>query len=665
MSAIAGMVRRDGGPCDRADIRGALGILVPLGRDGCGEWHGRVAGMGAALGVRLRRRVPEDDADAQPVLLDDGHIAVVADVVLSNRAELCCQLELRDTAELSDSAIVAHAYWRWGERFAERLRGGFAIAVADRRRGGVLLARDHIGTRPLHLYQGPSRVAFASTALGVTGFAGVPAEPDLVHVAQFVTPLLDADRSWIRGVVPVAPGSTVWIGPRGVRQRRYWRLSHRARWRGSAEHHADELRFALDAAVRAGSRRRGALGVMLSGGLDSTAVGARLAEQVAPETVHSYTSVPPPGWSGHTHDRDPDESPLVRLLAQRHPNLRPQFVDAVGADAIHGDDAYFTDGGTPIRNTLNMTWIAEVHRRASADGVSALFTGAMGNLSLSRDDPRWLVDLLAAGRIREAWREARAWSAAYDRTMGATVVRSVLAPMAPARVRRWMADRRGMPRLWELWRATPLRGGLPEPGRLRRLASGDPLDRGAARNMIVEGLAVHAAHADARAVYEARSGWREIDPTADVAVLELAARQPSWACRHRGYGRAAARACGRRRVPDEIRLRRTRGIQLPDWYDRLTDARAELGEEIARARSHPLSAELLDVGWLDRLVRDWPRPEDVRTPAATVLYLQVLPRALAVSRYLRWLSHWNAGGPRPSGLVAAHARRDSTTGSRT
>lgn len=646
VTAIAGLVGLDGRPSAAGDLRGALDILAPFGGAGEGAWAGRVQAMGAALGAVRRRRVPEDDADAQPVVLAGGQVVVVADAVLTNRPELCRALGLPDSAELADPELVAHAYLRWGEGCCERLGGEFAVAVADARRGGVLLARDHTGVRPLFTHRGRGWLGFASTDLAVTGFAGVAAELDVERAKEFLL-LLTSERSWVRDVAPVPPATALWVTPDGVRSRRYWELRFDAGRGGSAAGHAEELRAALGEAVRSRlRRRRGRVGAKVSGGLDSTAVVACAAEQLAPEPVHTYTSVPAPGWQPPPMRRDPDESRLVWALAERHPNLVPAFLHTLGERVFGAEDDLYAAGSGPALNPTNMTWIRAIHRRAAAEGVTLLLGGQMGNAAFSLDDPTWLLALLAAGRPGEAWREARDWAATHATTPGRVLARGVLGPLAPT----WLRQRRsGRAHSAASWVAsTGLRPELATEARLRRRLERRVRRVGRSPRSRARFMADYRATTSATpAAFEAVWGWRQADPTRDVRLLEVVARQPAWARRHRGYDRAAARAAMAGLVPDDIRLRRVRGAQAPDWLDRLADAHAELRAELAAARAHPPTRELVDVERLDALVGDWPPPERAADLAVMVTHQRVLPRALAVSDYLRWFDAWARERPRP------------------
>ncbi|NLU78511.1 hypothetical protein HCA58_08985 [Micromonospora sp. HNM0581] len=643
MTGFAGLVGLDGRPYGERDLDGAATVLTALGADAYGGWSGRTGALTAAVASVVHHRVPEDDDDHQPWVSAETGTVVVADAVLTNRAELCRMLHLHGAAALPDSLLIARAYARWGADCCRRLRGDFAFAVIDGRRGGVLLARDHLGRRPLHLYRGVGWLGFGSTALAVAASPQVPLEPDLDRAVEFLAVAQDTRRSWIRDVTPVPAASSVWITRERTQHRRYWSLDVTPRRSGSAAEHAEELRGAMDQAVRAQLRHRGGLGVMLSGGLDSTAVAATLAEQVSSARIRTYTSVPPVGWAGSANGRDADESVLVRLLSDVHPHVEPSFVDAVGAYAVDGDDAYFAAGGTPVRNTLNMMWVRAIHHRAAADNVSVLFTGGIGNLTFSRDEPRWLVDLMRAGRLVETWREATAWSA--RRGWRETLIQGVVRPMLPDPVQRLIEVRRGSRSVAAQWlAASPLRPHLATTALAARIAGG--IDAYRRISGLGRFLDDNAQHAEVMATLDVRCGGRVVDPTADLALIELSAGQPGWARRHRGRGRAGARASMAGRVPDGIRLREVRGAQLPDWYDRLTDRRDEIRDEFAAARADPATQELMDLSRLDALVRDWPTPDRAGDPSVVRDYTLLLPRALATSKYLRWLDHHRTVRPR-------------------
>jgi asparagine synthase (glutamine-hydrolysing) len=94
------------------------------------------------------------------------------------------------------------------------------------------------------------------------------------------------------------------------------------------------------------------------------------------------------------------------------------------------------------------------------------------------------------------------------------------------------------------------------------------------------------------------------------------------------------------RLPDPIRLRTVYGPQLPDWLDRMTDARAELAAEPRATRDDPVARQFIDVPRLDAALRDWPEPTTAPSKELMSTYRQALLRALLAGRYVRWFAGW-------------------------
>jgi hypothetical protein len=167
------------------------------------------------------------------------------------------------------------------------------------------------------------------------------------------------------------------------------------------------------------------------------------------------------------------------------------------------------------------------------------------------------------------------------------------------------------------------------------LLAGGPTPAVSAGPLTLAGL---AAGAELRAAVDARYGFHRVNPCVDVRVLEVAAAQPPWVRRSSGVTRAACRAAMADRLPAEIRLRSARGMQLPDWLDRMTEARTELADELAAIRDDPVATEFIDVDRLSAAMADWPDPTPAAAaaPELTATYRRALLTALLAGRYVRW-----------------------------
>lgn len=641
MGGICGVVGVDGRPWTEADLGPVIDALAPLGTDGREAWSGSCGRCGVAVAALLRQRTPEDRFDRQPAVAAGGELLLVGDLRLDNRAELAAALGLRDDRDVPDSHYALAAYERWETAFLDRIVGAFALAVVDRRRGGVLVARDHFGFQPLAVHRRPGVLAFASNAPALARLEGVDGSLDLQRMREILALAYISRRTVVRGVATVPPGGALWADASGVREWAWWRPDpHAIDDADFEEAHARRLREALDAAVAARLRSVAPVAAMTSGGLDSPSVSATAAVLTAPEPLRTYTSIPPRGWSGASpRNWDADESALVRDLASRHPNIRPTFVTVEpGGSLLDLHQRLWELGAAPVRNPCNSIWQYAIFERAGADGARALLAGARGNYFFSADGPEWLAELLRRGRPVRFLRELAAWTRRTGASPGRALRQHVVSPLAPVAVKRLRPFAARRPDPVEAWlRASALRpeaaSELDLPTHLPWL---DESRRQDARGIALTAAGTTAAQADAGAAIEALWGVERRDPTGDRRVVEAAIAQPEWVRRRGGVTRAVARAAMADRLPPSIVARTRRGEQLPDWLDHMTAARPELAAELDALSEHGPSRELIDVGRLRALVADWPERRRNADPRVVADYRFALLRGLLVGRYMRW-----------------------------
>ncbi|GGM87674.1 asparagine synthetase B [Lentzea pudingi] len=283
MCGIAGEIVTDqSGRPDRGAVERMTRTMWSRGPDGDGHWsEGRVA-----LGHRRLSIIDLSDAGAQPMVDDELGLAVAFNGCVYNYEQLREELSGRYRfTSTSDTEVILKAYDHWGERFVEHLVGMFAIALFDRRRDRVLLVRDRLGIKPLYVADVRGRTRFASTLPALLAGGGVDTELDRVGLHHYLTwhSIVPAPRTVLRGVRKLPP-ATIRVFDRGQepRDRVYWQPSYTRR-----PEHADwtalDWRQAVREALRVAVRRRTVsdveVGVLLSGGLDSSLLVALLAEQ--------------------------------------------------------------------------------------------------------------------------------------------------------------------------------------------------------------------------------------------------------------------------------------------------------------------------------------------------------------------------------------------------
>ena len=251
------------------------------GPDDAGLWsHGRVA-----LGHRRLKIIDLSSASTQPIVDAAAGLTGVFNGCVYNYRELRAELHRRGHRFFShgDSEVVVKAYAEWGTDFVDHLIGMFAVAIVERDTGRVVLARDRLGIKPLYLAEVPGALRFASTLPALLAGGGVDTTIDPVALAHYLTfhSVVPAPRTILRGVSKLPPATVRTYEPDGsVHDRVYWdppftRHPDRAGW--SERDWQDALLESLTTAVRRRMVADVPVGVLLSGGLDSSLVVALLA----------------------------------------------------------------------------------------------------------------------------------------------------------------------------------------------------------------------------------------------------------------------------------------------------------------------------------------------------------------------------------------------------
>lgn len=240
------------------------------------------------LGFGHRRLAVIDPSPAshQPLVDADLGLGIVYDGALYNFREIRRDLEDRGYRFFSagDAEVVLKAYHAWGTECLERFNGMFAFAVWERDSGRVVLARDRTGVRPLYYSRMPHALYFCSHLPALLGVEGVDTSIDTTALHHYLTfhAVVPFPRTILTGIEKLPPASVMVIEPDGSTTTRvYWSLSYGGSPEDSERDEADWQQSVLDTLRRSVKRRLVAdvpVGVLLSGGLDSSVIVGLLAE---------------------------------------------------------------------------------------------------------------------------------------------------------------------------------------------------------------------------------------------------------------------------------------------------------------------------------------------------------------------------------------------------
>ncbi len=280
MCGFAGELRRDGAP-DLDALARMQEELAPRGPDGHGTWcDGPIA-----LAHRRLAIIDLSPGGAQPMVDEALGLAVVFNGCIYNHRELRAELERAGHvfASTSDTEVLLKGWAAWGEGMLDRLAGMFAFALWERASGRLVLARDRLGVKPLYLAEVGGALRFASTlpALVAGGGIDTAVDPEALHAYLSLHAIVPPPRTILRGVRKLAPATVLVVEPDGTRRERRWwnppfeRDPDRAGW--SARDWEEALLAALTTAVERRMVADVPVGVLLSGGLDSSLIAALLA----------------------------------------------------------------------------------------------------------------------------------------------------------------------------------------------------------------------------------------------------------------------------------------------------------------------------------------------------------------------------------------------------
>ena len=375
MCGIAGVVARGGTPLAREahfHVERMVARMAHRGPDSSGSW---VAPTGRCVVGHTRLAVIDLETGDQPILNETGSIATVVNGMIYNYESLRSRLEDRGHVFRSkgDCEVVVHAYEEWGVDLVEHLRGQFAFAIWDDEAGRLMLGRDRMGIKPLFVYHDGERLAWASELKGLMQYPDLDAGMKPSALPSYLAfGYVPAPGTFYRNTRQV-PRASYLILEEGFEPRiqSYWEVDFDPRpvpWRQAKR----EVRRLVRQSVKRRLVSDVPLGVLLSGGLDSTIITA-VATSLTEGPVQTFTA----SFEGSP---EYDEAAFARLVSQRLGTIHHEVY--IGPDCIEQLDTLVDAHDGPFGDssalpTYAVTQLARenVTVALSGEGSDELFCG--------------------------------------------------------------------------------------------------------------------------------------------------------------------------------------------------------------------------------------------------------------------------------------------------
>ena len=243
-----------------------------------------------ALGMR-RLSIIDLHTGEQPVYSEDKSIVVVMNGELYNFREVRADLEKRGHKfeTQTDTEILPHLYEEYGDAMLEHINGMFAFALWDKNKKKLLIARDRFGEKPLYYGVFDNQLIFASEPKVLLANSAVKAEINLDALRSYLSfDYVPAPHSIYKGISKLPAAHFLSVESGEIKTRRYWNLTWEKKQTKSLASSAEELRELLADAVRLRLVSDVPLGILLSGGVDSSTVAA-FATQFSTEKVKTFS----------------------------------------------------------------------------------------------------------------------------------------------------------------------------------------------------------------------------------------------------------------------------------------------------------------------------------------------------------------------------------------
>ena len=442
MCGIVGLVQRNGAAADTATLELMAAAVAHRGPDDSGTWTDGPFGLG-----HRRLSIIDLKSGQQPMATADRRLWISYNGEIYNFRELAAELSghghrLRTT---SDTEVVLYAYRQWGVDCVHHFRGMFAFAIADLDRRRLFLARDHLGIKPLFWVDRPHVFAFASELQALRCLPELGLQVDLEAVDQYLQlQYIPAPNTIYRQVHKLAPGHRMVVDLENGAQppERYWKLEFRPHHGRSEEEWIEVLDGCLQTSVRAHLVADVPFGAFLSGGVDSSAVVAKMARSL-PEPVKTFTI----GFE----EEEFSELGYARQVARRwgtehHEEvLRPDAISILPTLVRHYGEPFGDSSAIPTYYVSRLA-AASVPMVLSGDGGDELFAGYHSYRTYMRwlsfdGTPRWrrlaypLAHLLRPQRYLRRRPDLVAWMSFIE------VIPSVVRRRLWRREYRYLCDR--------------------------------------------------------------------------------------------------------------------------------------------------------------------------------------------------------------------------------
>jgi len=345
------------------------------------------------------RTTPEEVNECQPLKLNDLPFRIVFDGRIDNRDELFAMLSMSSTREktFSDAALTLYAYARWGEGGFEKIVGEFALVIYDEQLNEIVAARDPLGDRTLFYAFFGAQLVIASEPWAVTGASLSKPSIDESAVAHYFAVRTPQDgQTFFKNVLELLPAHLLKVNATGRKLWRYWSPDpyKKIRYKNDQEY-AGHFRSLLEESIRSRMHSSLPVGILMSGGLDSTSISCLAAQMIAPKKLTTISYV-------FNEVSECDERHYIESVMEQS-GIHSIQVPCDDIWTFKNWKSWPHNPNQPEGNLYRLL-LERVYQRAREEGLHVLLTGHMGDHLYSAGGD-WIADLILDRQFLRAGQE--------------------------------------------------------------------------------------------------------------------------------------------------------------------------------------------------------------------------------------------------------------------
>lgn len=646
MSTICGIYNLNGNSISPLVSTAMLNRLSLTGLDYPDSWSSGPV----FTGCQIQRATPESLAEKLPYYDSKSNMTITADAILYNRDELLAKLDIHHQhgKEITDSYLILEAYQKWGRESPQHLLGDFAFGIWDGNSGEMFAAVDHTGNRTFYYYLSAQVFAFSTLIEPLLATGIIKREYSESWIGDFllipsVLHQLDSELTLYKDIYLLPAGHTLTVGKQDTKKQNYWRAERQNKLKlNSDQEYAEALIDVLHKSINARLRSIKPVGIMLSGGLDSTSVASLAAHILKKDgrNLRAFTAIPVKGYRDFLpNNRMADETPLVETLRRHIPEIDVTYCASEGKHALSNPSRLLSILEQPYKVVENLFWIDDILDHAHRQGVGVLLTGGVGNTTVSYGIyDHVIVSLMRSGKWHSLIKEVKFKHRLKSTSWQHTIIYLFKALLPYELAKTWYKLRNPE---WE----KPLGLSPINPQLARRMYNRarykmlkfDPLNIKIHDAVTYRLNMLSPAHLSHMGIINTKMSLAHNialrDPCLDKRVIEFCLSVPAEQYIRQGRERCLLRQAMQDLLPDEIRLNYTvRGQQSADFVQRLAPDEAIIKQELMKIGELDLENKYLDIDRIHKAALTI----DLHNEKTFYNYdLRMLLRSIIFSRYIR------------------------------